>query len=340
MNRRLFCASSLFLLTRRARAADYPQVAPGTQIVFPRDHGSHPAFRTEWWYATGWVRDASGNDYGIQITFFRNRPGVAEGNPSRFAPTELLFAHAAIADARHGRLRHDQRVARAGFGLAAASEATTDVRIGTWSLVLDDKTYRARMMAAGFGCDLRLAATEPVLLQGDAGFSRKGPNPLQASFYYSQPQLAVSGAWFDHEWSSEVMSAQAAGWDWVGVNLDDGGALMAFRMRDRVGAALWAGGALRMPGGKSRPFAPGDVGFTVQRRWRSPRTQVEYPVVMTVDAGGFDFSLEPLMDDQELDSRASTGAIYWEGAVRALRQGTEVGRGYLELTGYGKPVRV
>ena len=115
----------------------------GTPLAFPRDHGSHPAFRTEWWYITGWVRDDGGNDLGIQVTFFRTRPGVAEASASRFAPAQLLFAHAAIADPRYGRLRHDQRAARAGWGLAEANEATTDVRIDDWSLRLAGDTYVA-----------------------------------------------------------------------------------------------------------------------------------------------------------------------------------------------------
>jgi predicted secreted hydrolase len=212
------------LLAARARGeVRYPQVAPGTALAFPRDHGAHPEFRTEWWYITGWVRDAAGRDFGIQITFFRNRPGVQETNASRFAPTQLLFAHAAIADAKHGRLRHDQRAARAGFGLAEASLPTTDVRIDDWSLVLEGERYRARIVARDFAFDLTFAATQPILLQGEAGVSRKGPRPNEASFYYSRPHLVVEGdiavddkraavrgsAWLDHEWSSQYLAPEA-----------------------------------------------------------------------------------------------------------------------------------
>ena len=184
--------------------------------------------------------------------------------------------------------------------------------------------------------------------------SRKGPNPVQASYYYSQPHLAVSGtlaaggtsvnvtgtAWLDHEWSSEVLAPEAAGWDWIGINLADGGAVMAFRMRDKSGGTFWAGGALRDRDGRSRIVARDRIRFAPLRTWRSPRTGVDYPVAMRVIVDDVDLVLDPLFDDQELDSRASTGTIYWEGAVRANVGGREAGRGYLELTGYWKPLRL
>jgi len=337
-----------------AVAQDYAPVKPGVELQFPRDHGSHPQFRTEWWYLTGRVKDARGADLGIQITFFRNRPRVAENNPSRFAPRQLLFAHAALADARTGKLLHDQRAARAGFGLAGAKEGSTDVAIDDWSLRQTASGYAASIVAREFEYALDFKVTQPVLLQGERGLSRKGPLAAQASYYFSQPHLAVSGsvtvsgekrevsgqAWLDHEWSSEYLPPDAAGWDWIGLNLADGGALMSFRMRDKQGGTLWAGGSLRAADGRLRVFAPGEVRFQPLRRWRSPRTQTEYPIAMRVQAGDMQFELEPMMDDQELDSRASTGTIYWEGAVMAKSGGKLLGLGYLELTGYWRPLRL
>jgi predicted secreted hydrolase len=334
--------------------ADYPPVLRGRALTFPGDHGAHPDYRTEWWYVTGWLADHGGAELGVQVTFFRNRPRLQENNPSAFAPKQLLFAHAAIAEPRHGRLRHDQRAAREGFGLAFAAAGNTDVRIDDWSLRLESSRYRARIASREFDLDLAFDAREPVLLQGQGGFSRKGPRRVQASYYYSLPQLAVSGrvsvatrrfpvsgrAWLDHEWSSEIMDEEAAGWDWTGINLEDGGALMAFRMRDAKGGVRWAAGTLRDATGAVRSFAPGEIAFAAKRRWRSPRTGVEYPVGMRVRVRDLELDLEPLMDDQELDARASTGTIYWEGAVRARRAGRLIGRGYLELTGYWNPVRL
>jgi predicted secreted hydrolase len=353
--RRLFIAAPLVLLVECARAdAGYPAVVPGRTLRFPRDHGSHPEFRVEWWYVTGWVSDAAGATYGVQVTFFRNRPRLAEANPSAFAPRELVFAHAALVDPAFGRMRHDQRAARAGFGLAGADVATTRVWIDDWSLALVDDTYVAKIGGRDFALNLKFAVAQSVLPNGDGGYSRKGPLTSQASYYYSRPQLAVSGtinaggneiavtgtAWLDHEWSSEMMAPEASGWDWTGINLADGGALMAFRIRVAAGGTVGAGGTLRAPNGNVHTFAPDDVRFTPRRTWRSPRTGIDYPVAMRLSVPGAEFTLDPMIDDQELDSRASTGTIYWEGAVRALQYGREAGRGYLELTGYGTPLRL
>jgi predicted secreted hydrolase len=224
--------------------------------------------------------------------------------------------------------------------------------VGDWALTRSGDAYDAKIEARDFSLALRCAATEPPLLQGDAGFSRKGPQPQQASHYYSRPQLAVSGsigaggavqevtgaAWLDHEWSSEIMAPSAVGWDWLGANLDDGGALMAFVMRDASGAPLWAAAMLRDAQGRKTTVAPGEVRFVAQRHWRSPRTGTSYPVALELIVGEQRYRVEPLFDDQELDARASTGTLYWEGAIRLIAGRATIGRGYLELTGYAAPL--
>jgi len=343
-----------FLPTCARAAGEYPQVRAGTALQFPRDTGSHPQFRNEWWYITGWLRTEEGRELGVQITFFRNRPRIAEDLASRFAPRQLLFAHAALADPGAGRLLHDQRAARAGFGLAEALEGRTEVLIEDWSLKAAGSGYAAEVAARDFRYSLRFEPTQGVMLQGERGFSRKGPGAAQASYYYSQPQLAVSGsvviqgverrvsgeAWLDHEWSSEPLAEGAVGWDWIGINLEGGGALMAFRIRTADGGSMWAGGSVRGADGRVRALKPAEVRFSVLRHWRSSRTGAEYPVAMRVEAGPIVLEVEPLMDDQELDARASTGTVYWEGAVRARQGDKAAGRGYLELTGYWKPLKL
>ena len=183
---------------------------------------------------------------------------------------------------------------------------------------------------------------------------RRAHTAAQASYYYSIPQLELTGtiavegherrvdgvAWLDHEWSSAYLAPEARGWDWIGINFDDGGALMAFRIRDREGRPFWAGGAFRYGNGRRVVFRRDEVRFEPVRTWRSPRTNFDYPVAMRVVAGEFDLVLEPLLDDQEEDARASVGTIYWEGVVSARRAGVTIGRGYLELTGYGEPLRL
>jgi predicted secreted hydrolase len=145
-------------------------------------------------------------------------------------------------------------------------------------------------------------------------------------------------AWLDHEWSSELLVEGAVGWDWLGANLDDGGALMAFRIRDASGTSLWAGATLRSPGGEARAIAPEAVRFTPRRTWKSPRTGTLYPVAMDISIDGRDWRVEPLMDDQELDASATIGTLYWEGAARVTGPGGRTGRAYLELTGYARPL--
>ncbi|MFM8819485.1 MAG: lipocalin-like domain-containing protein [Phenylobacterium sp.] len=334
-------------------APAFAPVVPGGRLAFPRDHGAHPDFRTEWWYLTGWLEGPAG-PLGFQVTFFRTRTGLGEDNPSRFAPRQVLFAHAALSDPRVGRLLHGQRIARQGFGLAEASERDMDIVLDDWRLARGALgEMRTRAGGEGFSLDLVLTPTQPALLQGEGGFSRKGPKPEQASWYYTLPHLRVSGvleregrrrpvqgrAWLDREWSSTLLDPAAVGWDWTGINLDDGGALTAFRVRDGAGGALWTGGSLRTSDGRLWSAPKGSVSFEPGRTWKSPRTGAVYPVAPTVrlktPQGERRWALSTLFDDQELDSRPSGGPVYWEGAVR-----TSGGSGYLELTGYAAPLRL
>lgn len=380
---------------RGPRGDAFAAVRRGTRLSFPRDHGAHPAFRTEWWYLTGWLRRLDGphrgDPAGVQVTFFRSRTRHDPDNPSRFAPTQLLFAHAALAMPERGRLLHAQRAGRAGLGLAEASETDTAIAIGQWTLQREaNDDYVAKIDAGDFALDLAFRPRHTPLLQGDAGFSRKGPAESQASFYYSRPQMRLTGhivdgskttavdgiTWLDHEWSSEILDASASGWDWVGLNLDDGSALMAFRIRRRDGGVLWSDARWSRPardavGDPARDLArepkrepagtsaSGSGGWVTEpraqqpvpqphtlarfeplRHWTSPRTGTRYPVHMRITVGDRTLTLEPLFDNQELDTRGTTGVVYWEGAVLVVENGSAVGRGYLELTGYGEALRM
>jgi predicted secreted hydrolase len=287
---------------------------------------------------------------------------------SHFAAKHLIFAHAAVTDVAGKRLLHDQRIARASgaaqVDLAFASEVDTALTLGSWSLTRTGNTYQAKTNGKDFAFQLALQETQALLLQGQQGLSRKGPQAEQSSFYYSLPQLRVSGqlevagkslsvkgqAWLDHEWSQSVMHPDAVGWDWIGMNLLDGSALTAFRLRTKTGDALWAGGSFR-PAGQLSPevFDAQDVVFTPGRTWKSPASGTTYPVEWSVlvtrraGSGGAPttahYTVKAVIDDQELDSRQSTGAIYWEGLSDLFdRQDELLGRGYLEMTGYASPL--
>ncbi|HEY0270577.1 MAG TPA: carotenoid 1,2-hydratase [Sphingomonas sp.] len=328
---------------------------PGIAFVFPRDHGAHPDFRTEWWYVTGWLDGPGGAHRGFQITFFRTATGIGAASRSAFAPRQILFAHAALSDPAIGHLLHGERIARASFGLAAAATADTDVTIDDWRLRrLPDGRFVAHVAGAGFALDLVFRPTQPVLAEGEGGYSRKGPDPRAASRYYSLPHLAVSGrvaqggvartvtgtAWLDREWSSSYLPAGAVGWDWTGLNFDDGGALMAFRIRAADGGTAWAGGTWRAPDGGLTVLGPRDILFVPRHRWRSPRTGALYPVdpllrIRLPGGGVRALPFAPLFPDQELDGRAGGSPVYWEGAVTVPG-----GRGYLELTGYAGALRL
>lgn len=347
---------------RQSDSDDNDRVSDGRPLRFPRDHGAHPGARIEWWYATGWF-DAPAAPIGFQITFFRHRTGLAEALPGRFAPRQLLFAHAAISDIGARSHLQAQRTTRWSGDPSArdASAATDDTRVqqGRWRLQRQLAEGAGRYDAevgggdAPFRLQLTLAATQPLLLQGHDGWSRKGPLPQQASHYYSLPQMAVNAqltrtgrtqrhtgrAWLDHEWSDELLPAEAVGWDWIGINLADGGALMAFRLRRRDGTPLWAGGSHRRPNGTLRIFNADEVQFTPGRQWISASSMARYPVQWTVATPAGRHELRALMDAQELDGRGSNGAVYWEGLSDLFDEaGRAVGRGYLEMTGYARPL--
>ncbi|MCE3606303.1 carotenoid 1,2-hydratase [Massilia sp. P8910] len=340
----------------QAAAPVFGAVAPGRALAFPADYGAHPDYRTEWWYVTGWLKTGDGKPLGFQVTFFRSATGHDRANPSAFAPRQLVIGHAALSDPALGKLAHDQRTMREGFGLAHANTGTTDLKLDDWRMVrAADGSYQVSIASPHLNLNLTLAPTQPVLAQGQNGYSRKSAQERYASYYYSEPQLKVRGtaaagggaaravegsAWLDHEWSTEALPPDAQGWDWIGANLADGSALMAFQIRGKQGDKLWAHATLRDAAGKVTQYAPDDVAFTPQAHWTSPRTHAVYPVATTVRTGATNWQITPLQQDQELDSRRSTGAVYWEGAVTLKRDGAPAGQGYLEMTGYDRAMKL
>src|SRR6202166_3050148 len=195
-------------MAARAAAPTYAPVTADQPLVFPVDYGSHPQFRTEWWYVTGWLTTERGESLGFQITFFRTKPDIDENNPSAFTPHQLLIAHCAISDPKRGRLWQDQRIRRAGLGLAEAVTGDTDVWMDRWSLKRDAAGYSAKIDAEDFSFALTLAETQAVLLNGNAGVSRKGPAAGAASYYYSLPHMRVAGT-ITRQGSADSVSGEA-----------------------------------------------------------------------------------------------------------------------------------
>ena len=338
---------------------------PHKTLVFPRDAGAHPDSAIEWWYVTGYAMDNSADvAFGFQVTFFRSRVPKTQGMQSTLAAKQLVFAHAALTDVKGRKLWHDQRMARSSGAepgqnandRAWTSTQDTNIQLRDWSLSQDGPDLQARISANDFSISVTLSISQPVLLQGENGLSQKGPDSAQTSHYYSLPHLQVRGelvlqgkrhavgagstAWLDHEWSQQIMPPQAVGWDWMGINLFDGSALTAFRLRDKGGNAVWDGGSFRV---KDRlfTFQRGEVIFKPQRSWKSPLSQANYPVEWIVRTPADFYTVRALVDNQEMDSRASTGAIYWEGLSEAWDSNQRlVGRGYLEMTGYASPMRL
>ncbi len=373
--RKRFALSRRNALQLLACGAAASSAAPGSQyapvpgtpaaLQFPGDFGAHPAFQTEWWYVTGLVWIDAQTHYGFQLTFFRSQIASAQSSASKLAAKHLVFAHAALSDVQHKTLHSDQRMARwsglpAGSNpadLAWARMGDTGLQLHDWSLSRQgSEGLHARAQGKDFALDLQLAPSQPVLLQGKNGLSRKGPSARHFSYYYSLPQLEVHGqirvqgrqyraatgslAWLDHEWSNALLPPGAVGWDWIGINMLDGSALTAFQVRDQSGAALWDGGSFRA-GKTLYTFARGEAVFQATHWWRSPRSQARYPVQWRVRTPADFYTVKAVFEAQELDSSGATGTIYWEGLCDVLdSSGRLVGRGYLEMTGYAAPLRL
>jgi predicted secreted hydrolase len=334
-------------------------------LVFPRDAGAHPEFTTEWWYVTGYLHSGEQDAaYGFQVTFFRSRVPATQELQSQLAARQLVFAHVAVTDVNGKKMWHDQRIARWSgkqpefndTDAASASTSDTNVGLAGWTLRRDGGSLRANIAARNFTLDLRFAQTQKVLLQGDAGLSRKGPDPSQFSYYYSLPQLKASGsltlagksvdlrrggtAWLDHEWSNGILNSSTMGWDWIGVNMFDGSALTAFQLRGTAGVPVWDGGSFRA-GDQRYVFRPGEVQFKPLRVWHSATSRVNYPVEWLVRTPADFYTVKAVVDNQELDGAGSTRTIYWEGLCGVWDSNNRlIGRGYLEMTGYAAPLKL
>lgn len=319
---------------------------------FPRDHGPHPRFQTEWWYYTGNLATEDGRRFGFQFTIFRRALSAqANASASEFRANDIYMAHFTLSDIEAGQFYHDVRYARGGAGLAGATSAPRyRVWLEDWQAIAeDDEAMLTRLTAASddYAIDLRLQQVKAPALQGDGGLSQKSGEIGNASYYYSLSRLATSGrlkvngqqfsvagnTWMDHEFSTSALGDNAQGWDWFGLIFDDGSELMAGQIRLLDGGVEAAfGGLLIYADGDTRLLGAEDIRISPKATWRSPHSGGEYPAAWLIairGPDGFAIEVQPLLADQELHG---AGIVYWEGAVQA--SGEKSGYGYAELTGY------
>ncbi|MCP5179335.1 MAG: carotenoid 1,2-hydratase [Pseudomonadales bacterium] len=333
-------------------AADADGFAVADRVVplrFPADHAQHPAFRSEWWYLTIAARDAQGQAMGVQFTLFRQGlEALSASGAQHRQPWQLdavYLAHVAVTDVAAGTHEQRERLSRQHPSLAGvtADADVIEVFLEDWRLKLTGSGGSLALVADTLSMDLSFRATYPPVAQGEEGLSRKGDG--QASYYYSWPALQVTGTlgsgaqarsitgvgWFDHEWSTSVLSAGQQGWDWLALHLDDGRALMTFRLRRADGARdPYDQGLLVSPAGVSRHLAAGDFAMQPRHWWRD-EDGVAWPIGWHVTVDGESWTVRALVDDQ----RMRTLIPYWEGLVAVHdAAGADVGAGYLELTGY------
>jgi predicted secreted hydrolase len=337
-------------------AAGFARALAPRPFAFPHDHGPHPDFRTEWWYWTGNLLAPSGRHFGFQLTFFR--AALAPATPPRqsaWATNQVYLAHFALTDTRSERFRSWSRTSRAALDLAGATGEPFRVWVGDWEARSEGPSVfpmRLRVGDEDVSVDLWLGGGKPLVLQGEQGLSRKGPEPGNASYYYSFTRMPARGvvrvrgerldveglAWMDREWSTSALGGDLAGWDWFAIQLEDGRDLMFYQLRRRDGRpAEWSAGVMVDAKGQTRALASTDVRVETRGTWRSPRSGVAYPVGwrLTDLRDGLTLELEPRLPDQELD----VSPRYWEGAVKVrglAGSRTVLGSGYVELVGYGE----
>ena len=342
----------------------YRRAVEPPQWSFPRDHGAHPEFRTEWWYWTGNLCGEDGAEYGFQLVFFQQAVASAmEPRSSAMAARHLVLAHAALTDVREGAYRHAERLARAAGGLAGVAGPAPGVPFRVhcedWSATAADETglfpLRLRVAERDFAFDLELDQPEPVVAQGERGLSRKGGEPGNASVYYSIPRMRVQGtvrsgarsaavrgsAWLDREWSTSSLAEGQVGWDWFSLQFEGGEELMWYQLRREDGSVdPWSKGSFVHADGRVEVLAPAQVRLAPGRRWLPDDRAAGYPVQweLQVPHLGLDLRIEAKVDHQEL----RTVVRYWEGCVRVqgTREGQPLGgEGYLEMTGYVEGAR-
>ncbi len=338
----------------------FEPAAEGYRYEFPRDHGSHESFRTEWWYYTGNLSTADGRFFGYQLTFFRRGvpPDQVKTFPSKWSIAQVYLAHFAVTDLSNKQFHYAEKISRAGLGKAGADAGRLHAWIDRWDAEMPQISRHHRLRAANgeIAIELDLAPAKPPVIHGSGGISRKGAEPGQASHYYSLTRLATTGrltvgkdsvdvtgtSWMDHEFGSGELGKDLVGWDWFSLQLDDQTEVMLYRLRRADGSADPASsGTLIDREGQGRHLAQNDFTLEPVSYWTSPASKARYPQRwrLTIPSRQLSLELVPRMAEQELLTTRSTQVTYWEGAivVNGASSGKPIrGHGYMELTGYAE----
>ena len=357
----------LFLLITPLRADPPSPPDPWQRAIgawswmFPRDHGAHPNFKTEWWYFTGNLQDARGGanarKFGYQLTLFRQGIQFTSAqSASRWAVRDVYFGHFTISDLAAGKFHVAERVSRGALGESKAGTEEMDVALGPWTIQQDNAGEKIHLAAreADMAIDFEAHPLKPLVLEGVGGLSQKADGIGEASFYYSYPRLATSGrlrigekhydvsglSWFDHEFSTSLLGKNQVGWDWFCIQLENREEIMLYAMRDKSGAMdPVSEGTWVAADGTSQRLVPGSFSIEKKGAWRSPRSGAVYPAGWHIVVPGHraDLTVTPAMADQELHLTKMGALDYWEGAcsIEGTVADTPVkGVGYTELTGY------
>ncbi|MCK4378078.1 MAG: carotenoid 1,2-hydratase [Deltaproteobacteria bacterium] len=328
---------------------------------FPRDHGQHENFQTEWWYITGNLATDNGRTFGFQFTIFRRGIREHKNTENPWEVRDLYLLHTSLSDFSHQQFYHYQDASRTGPGLAGASNKTLNSWIkGIFIRQEENKTLTLHCQTNNYTLDLSLTPGYPrPILHGNRGLSHKGAETGQASYYYSLPRLLTRGSitlagkhyqvsglsWYDHEFATNQLGKNQQGWDWISLHLDDDSSLMIYQMRQKNGdISPSSSGTFVFPDGSSEHLRRSDFSLTPEkRRWKSPNTGISYPLwwrLKLKKPRSLELILRPKMVIQEMKTAGTTRTIYWEGGVLAAgdRKNSKAikGEGYLELTGYGK----
>jgi predicted secreted hydrolase len=344
--------------------SDYLTITGPCNLEFPKDHGAHPGYRTEWWYYTGNLRSETGNRYGFQLTFFRRQispPGADEAwpnPPSAWRTQQIYLAHAAVSDVAGKRHLQADLVSRAALEMAGVDHQSpeTVVYLKNWSARIGPEVQELQVDTDEFSYQLSLKPVKPPVLHGRSGYSLKGSSADKASCYYSYTRQEVDGrltvggktvavegqGWMDHEFSTAFLEPGIKGWDWFSLQLSDRTELMLFFLRTvDGGVSAVSGGTWVGPKGNTMSIDKDEIAISILDTWKSPHSKATYPSRwrLRVFPYSVDLIISPNLADQEMHTFESTGVTYWEGSV--IIRGTKntipiEGQGYVELTGYAE----